>query len=165
MRELHMSNMMRRYCHTLTPDVKSRMEEKVVTESLFKGKKSSYSERVKEPFSHYTQGEEPRAIIWYYNGISKRKWVKLYRIELDVYPHELLHIPVFGCATIILRFNFIASHIPGLQGITGLNQLHTQVFSKLNKRFDPPEQIVVSYIQQVIFAVNSLYPICFITPN
>lgn len=35
------------------------------------------------------------------------------------------------------------SHIPGLHGISSLNQLHTQVFSKLTKKLDPPEKIVV----------------------
>ena len=45
----------------------------------------------------------------------------------------------------------LVNHIPGLTGIPELNQLHTQVFARLNKKLDPPEKIVVSEtIQQVI---------------
>ncbi|XP_067934341.1 unconventional myosin-Ic-like [Watersipora subatra] len=89
MRELYMSNMVRRYCTAMSPEKKARMEEKVVAETIFKDKKSSYPASIRQPFHHFT-----------------------------------------------------VTQIPGLQGITGLNQLHTQVFSKLSKKLDPPEEIV-----------------------
>lgn len=56
MRELHMSNMVRRYCNAMSADRKAHMEEKVTAESIFKGKKSSYSARVRYPFRQYTEG-------------------------------------------------------------------------------------------------------------
>ena len=57
MRELHMSNMVRKYCNATSAEKKAAMEEKVLTEKIFKGKKSSYSARVGVPFNHYRAGK------------------------------------------------------------------------------------------------------------
>ena len=35
------------------------------------------------------------------------------------------------------------NQMAGFQGIDSLNKLHTQVFSRLKKKLDPPEKIVV----------------------
>lgn len=56
MREMNMSNMVRKYCKSISPARKVHMNEKVIAESIFKGKKSSYSARVKRPFQHYKEG-------------------------------------------------------------------------------------------------------------
>lgn len=51
-----MSNMVRKYCNATSATKKAHMEEKVVAERIFKGKKTSYSARVREPFLHYRPG-------------------------------------------------------------------------------------------------------------
>lgn len=51
-----MSNMTRLYCRSITASRKYQLEQKVIAERLFKGKKSSYSARVGELFSDFTPG-------------------------------------------------------------------------------------------------------------
>lgn len=57
MKEMHMSNMVRKYCNVITPERKAQMELKVVCERMFKGKRTNYSARVKDQFVSYIPGE------------------------------------------------------------------------------------------------------------
>ena len=50
LRALCMKNLILKYVKKVTPELKEKMEEKVMTESLFKGKKASYLESVKDMF-------------------------------------------------------------------------------------------------------------------
>ncbi|XP_061162606.1 unconventional myosin-Ic-like [Saccostrea echinata] len=51
LRDLCMRNLTLRYVKSITPARKAQMEEKVVAESLFRGKKESYSKSVEEMFA------------------------------------------------------------------------------------------------------------------
>lgn len=45
-----MSNMIRRYCLTITENTKWQFTQKVKAEDIFKGKKQSYPYSIRDPF-------------------------------------------------------------------------------------------------------------------
>ena len=60
-----MRNLVRKYCLKISPERKVQLEEKVIAESLFKGKKSAYAESVGEWFERY-RTKPPGAL----NGVT-----------------------------------------------------------------------------------------------
>ena len=83
LRDMNMMNMVRRYCKTITADQKWQFEQKVVAEALFKDKKLSYTQSVRDYFVDSRLGEYPPETCKNRCAIENMDWNLCYNVVFE----------------------------------------------------------------------------------
>ncbi|KAG8200588.1 hypothetical protein JTE90_000658 [Oedothorax gibbosus] len=87
LRRSHRTWLMRRYIKNLSPDRKFQLDQKVVAECLFKGKKKSYTQSVPRPFvaSRLSQDMEAKILTILENNMQSIKEKVVYMLSITKY--------------------------------------------------------------------------------